>query len=71
MNFPGRQYLGDSVYASDDGIYIWLETDNGNGPTNSIALDDDVFDALLRYQKYVANWWEEENKKSLETQSYE
>lgn len=46
-----KVYLGDSVYADHDGHHIWLSTDNGFGDTNRIALDSEVFGALLRYAK--------------------
>jgi len=44
-----RTYLGDSVYASNDGFHIILCTDNGLGPQNIIYLDDTVIESLLRY----------------------
>ena len=44
-----REYLGDSVYVDFDGFHIVLTTDNGLGPTNTIALDDHVYANLLRY----------------------
>ena len=44
-----KVYLGESVYADHDGHHIWLSTDNGFGDTNRIALDSEVFDALLKY----------------------
>lgn len=44
------EYLGDGVYASFDGEYIWLETERGKG-AERIALDPYVFRELLRYAK--------------------
>jgi len=47
-------YLGDGVYATFDGIHIWLRTeraDPGYSATNAIALDPSVFEALLEYQR--------------------
>ncbi len=44
-----HDYLGDAVYASYDGFHIWLRTGDGNN--NEIALDPDVFTALIRYEK--------------------
>lgn len=42
-------YLGDAVYASFDGYLIWLTTFDGND--QRIALEPEVFRALLDYQK--------------------
>ena len=44
-----KDYLGDSVYAEFDGYHIVLTTENGFGPTNTIALEPNVVDALNRY----------------------
>ena len=38
-------YLGDGLYASFDGYYIWVRTGGGG----RIALDPDVFSALVKY----------------------
>jgi hypothetical protein len=44
-------YLGDSVYVEYDGYHIILETRNGlpDDPSNRIALEPDVMQALVRY----------------------
>ena len=44
-------YLGDSVYASFDGYHVWLTTENGrpDDPSNRIALEPQVIDALNLY----------------------
>jgi hypothetical protein len=46
------EYLGDGVYASFDGWYIWLRTGahEGANVTNKIALEPSVYEALVRYQ---------------------
>lgn len=44
-----RQYLGDAVYASFDGWHIWLRTTDGISNTNSIALEPEVYAALVQY----------------------
>lgn len=41
-------YLGDAVFASFDGWHIWLRTGDGNN--QRIALDPDVFAALVKYK---------------------
>lgn len=42
-------YLGDSVYAQNDGFGIILTTENGMGPTNKIYLEPSVYQALIDY----------------------
>lgn len=44
-----REYLGDSVYVTDNGYHICLTTDNGTGPTNIIYLEPAVWNALVAY----------------------
>lgn len=46
-----KQYLGDSVYVQQDGVGIVLTTENGFEATNIIHIENEVFDALLRYLK--------------------
>lgn len=50
-----KVYLGDSVYASFDGYQIWLTTENGFDASNSIALDDQVLQALINYKERLEN----------------
>ena len=44
-----REYLGDSVYAELEGGMIKLTTNNGIGPSNTIWLEQFVYDALVSY----------------------
>lgn len=44
-----KAYLGDSVYAQNDGFGIILTTENGYGPSNTIYLEPSVYTALLDY----------------------
>lgn len=46
-------YLGDGVYASHDGVVIWLRTPREDG-IHEIALDSRILAALLRYKKRIA-----------------
>lgn len=46
-------YLGDSVYADNDGWMIRLTTNNGLGASNEIFLEPDVFQALKEYAQTV------------------
>lgn len=48
-----KVYIGDSVYAVFDGYHIILTTENGYGPSNTIALEDTVFNSLLKYAERV------------------
>ena len=45
----GKEYLGDSVYAEVEGGMVKLTTENGLGPSNTIYLELEVFEALERY----------------------
>ena len=46
-----KLYLGDSVYASFDGLAVILttETDSPDGPSNEIFLEPEVQIALVSY----------------------
>ena len=46
-----NDYIGDGVYASFDGYYIWLKAGGMENDDNAIALEPTVFAALLDYQK--------------------
>jgi len=46
-----KDYMGDAVYAEDDGFHLMLTTSNGISVTNRIALEDTVFYAVMRYGK--------------------
>lgn len=48
-----KQYLGDSVYADFDGFAVILTTENGLGPSNTIILDPEVYEALQKYVEYA------------------
>lgn len=44
-------YLGDGVYATNDGYQVWLAV---NDPSNNvIALDEDVLKRLINYAKSI------------------
>ena len=46
-----KTYLGDSVYVQHDGYMLTLTTENGYGPSNTIHMEPEVFEALVRYVK--------------------
>lgn len=45
------QYLGDGVYASDDGYHIWLAANHHENRV--IALDAQVMAALIKYAEKI------------------
>lgn len=46
-----KTYLGDGVYVSFDGYQLWLTTEDGIPQTNRIALEPEVYEALVKYVK--------------------
>jgi len=46
-----KEYIGDSVYASNDGYNILLTIEDGNAVCSSIVLEPTVFAALIAYSK--------------------
>ena len=61
-----KTYLGDSVYAEDDGYHIILTTFNGrhlSDPSNVIYLDPCVYAGLVKFvssrkcMKSFIKWW--------------
>ena len=48
-----KQYLGDGVYADMENGMIKLTTENGIEATNTIYLEEEVYEALLNYVKWI------------------
>lgn len=48
-----KEYLGDSVYVSFDGLMFTLTTENGLGPTNTIHLEPAVLNAFHDFVQRV------------------
>ena len=46
---PIKEYLGDSVYATIDDGGLILTTENGMGPNNTIYIDPDVYESLIKF----------------------
>jgi len=46
----GETYLGDGCYARFDGYQIWLRAPREHGD-HEIALEPDVFNALVEYAR--------------------
>lgn len=53
MNHPGEVYLGDGLYARNDGWMIWLRAPRMDGD-HEVAIEPDVFAGLL---KFAAKSW--------------
>jgi hypothetical protein len=51
-----KEYMGDSVYAAFDGYHIILTTENGypDDPSNRIAIEPQVLEAINRYATRIA-----------------
>lgn len=47
-----KRYLGDSVYIEIENGMFKLTTNNGFGPTNTIYLEPDVYDALNEFASH-------------------
>ena len=45
-------HLGDGLYASFDGYQIWLRAER-DGRWHEVAIDQHVYEALVRYNKRV------------------
>ena len=48
-------YIGDGVYVDFDGYSIWLKANNYDNPTDTIALEPEVFMALIKYVDRIRN----------------
>ena len=42
-------YLGDGLYASFDGLHIWLRAPRDDGNDHRVALDHSVYQSLVDY----------------------
>jgi hypothetical protein len=43
-----RTYLGDGLYAMDDGFMFWLIAPRGDGE-HQVALEPEIFDEFIRF----------------------
>ena len=48
-------YIGDGLYVDFDGYSIWLKANNYERPTDTIALEPEVFNALVKYVERLKN----------------
>ena len=55
------EYLGDGVYASYDGLYLWLDL-RGQDTTTRIGLDPQVLKRLDKYRKRLRELPEEDHE---------
>ena len=55
IEFQGKKrpasYLGDGVYAINDGFGIWLHANDHKNPTDRVYLEPSVMQALIRFEK--------------------
>lgn len=62
-----KAYLGDAVYVDFVHCQLVLTVEYGDGPVNTIILDGDVYNNLLRYVKDLKNQQEvKDNAKSTQ-----
>lgn len=68
-----KRYLGDSVYASFDGYHIILTTENGrpSDPSNQIALEPSVLNALKGYELYLKDIFKKDSTKAIDEEKNE
>jgi len=62
-----HEYLGDGVYASFDGYQIWLAANDHRNIV--IALEPDVFEALVQYRDRLVRKYAEENTHEVQESS--
>lgn len=46
-----KRYLGDGAYVTYNGQQLVLTTENGVDVTNTIFLEPEVFESLMRYAR--------------------
>lgn len=54
MNLPGKDYLGDGVYVEVEDGMLKVTTEDGVETSNIIFFEPEVFQALVRFTKRVA-----------------
>ena len=59
-------YLGDGVYATFDGEYIWLFVGSHDRPTDTAALDISTYTALLGFARRIG-WTEGGESEEIRT----
>ena len=57
------EHLGDGLYAEFDGYQIVLKANGRTNPTDTIYVNFETFEALMKYAKKV---WSDENEYNLE-----
>ena len=60
-----HEYLGDGVYASFDGYQIWLAANDHRNVV--IALEPDVFAALVAYKERIDAKYKDKDIKETRT----
>ncbi len=52
-----KAYIGDSVYVEVENGMLKLTTENGNGASNTIYLEQEVFEDLIAYVRELKKEW--------------
>ena len=58
------EYLGDGVYASFDGLYLWFDL-RGQDDSTRIGLEPEVLKRLDKYRKRLRELPEEDHADSV------
>ena len=48
-----KEYLGDSVYVQWEYGQLILTTENGDGSSNTIFMEREVYEALVKYVERI------------------
>ncbi len=57
-----KEYLGDSVYVEIENGMLKLTTENGIGATNTIFMEVEVYDALIRFHERAVAYYASKRK---------
>lgn len=58
-----KRYLGDSVYIEVERGMFKLTTENGLGPSNTIYLEPEVYQELVKYATEAFEFYADQTKK--------
>jgi len=50
-----KVYLGDGLYAENDGFGFWLTAENGISVLEKVYLEPQVLDSFLKYVEKISN----------------
>jgi hypothetical protein len=64
MEASHKDYLGDSIYIEIEDGMLKLYLDNGHGPSDTIYLQTDVYEALTRYVARIESIYADKPEKT-------